>query len=309
MKIILTFIISFTVYSAAVAGEAPKTSMKFTGNSAVDLFSIKEPAVTLASPLLKSFDTAESEEEFKPKSPWLAGGMSLVLPGAGEFYTHSYVKAGIFFGIEVTSFILGRSYNNKGDNQTNFFQSYADAHYSAYQYAKWSLDNIGVLHPGLIADSFHVLQGPPDGPPFPNINWDELNRMESEIANGVYNGYTHQMPYYGEQQYYELIGKYDQFKIGWDDADTSPVSALPVMNRSPFKANWYFDQRALANRFYDIGNTYYTVLIINHIISALDAYWSATRFNSGFRAHADVKMVPTSNGTVAVPEANFSYDF
>jgi len=29
-------------------------------------------------------------------------------------------------------------------------------------------------------------------------------------------GFSHELPTYNTQQYYELIGKYSQFKYGWD---------------------------------------------------------------------------------------------
>jgi hypothetical protein len=327
MKIVFSFVVFLLLSSAMFAGEKPNSIVMapvekqdnsiiaFTGNSTVDFFAMNKPVASSYDLLMKSFETPDEEQSPDRKNPWLAGGLSLVLPGAGEFYTKSYLKAGIFFGVEVASFILGRSYNNKGDDQTEFFQNYADAHYSAGQYAQWSWDNINVLNPSLNPANYHPINaGFPDKPPFEDVNWPELNRMEKDIANrtdGKFNGYTHQMPYYAAQQYYELIGKYDQFKTGWDDADTSYITAdaLPIGNRSPYQAGWYFDQRAAANRYYDIGNTYYTILIINHIVSALDAYWSATRYNSSWHAEADVQMLPTPTGMVAVPEARVRYNF
>jgi len=44
------------------------------------------------------------------------------------------------------------------------------------------------------------------------VNLGELNRLEGDL--GGY--YSHQLPPHGEQ-YYEEIGKYPQFNVGWDD--------------------------------------------------------------------------------------------
>ncbi len=63
--------------------------------------------------------------ERNKKSPFLAAVFSLVVPGSGELYAKSYLKAGIFLAVEATLITVGIIYNKKGDNQTNNFQNYA----------------------------------------------------------------------------------------------------------------------------------------------------------------------------------------
>ncbi len=75
------------------------------------------------------------------KSPLLGGLFSLVLPGAGEFYSESYLKAGIFVAIEAAVVTAAIIYNNKGNSQTNEFQNYADQQWSVVKYAKWMVDH------------------------------------------------------------------------------------------------------------------------------------------------------------------------
>ncbi|OLD76256.1 MAG: hypothetical protein AUI33_05000 [Ignavibacteria bacterium 13_1_40CM_2_61_4] len=140
----------------------------------------------------------------------------------------------------------------------------------------------------------------------------ELNRMERDISSVLSppTGFTHQMPYYGEQQYYELIGKYDQFSRGWDDADLRALAQgdLPIKSNSNLFYQ-YAAMRAKANNYYDVASTWVSVVVVNHIVSALDAFWSATRFNKSL--HADVKMrvQPTPFGIVPVTEAKIQYTF
>jgi hypothetical protein len=335
MRIVLSLVLSLALAAALFAAEKPgdmlkinggkqASGMMFTGNSSVDLFSAGSAAVEKNEPFRTAFETPEDQETGDRKNPWLAGGMSLLIPGAGEVYTHSYIKAGVFFGVEVASFLLSRSYNKKGDDQTVFFQQYADAHYNAYRYAKWTYDNISVLNPALNASDYPTIKDGFNRPPFGSVEWwNELNKMERDIGGASSpNGYTHQMPYYGQQQYYELIGKYTMFMSGWDNVDSNyynnsissadlPVSdhTLPVNESGLSQAAWYFDQRAAANHYYDLGSTYVTVLIINHLVSAVDAYWSATRYNSRWKAEADVRMLPTPTGMAAVPEVRVKYRF
>ena len=80
-----------------------------------------------------SFDKSEkfSKDETKninenKKSPLLAGALSFVVPGAGEFYSESYIKSAFFVAIEATAITIGLIYDKKGNDQTIFFQDYAD---------------------------------------------------------------------------------------------------------------------------------------------------------------------------------------
>ncbi len=81
------------------------------------------------------------------KSPFLAGFFSLVLPGAGEFYTGDYWKAAIFVALEAALITTAVVYDNKGDNKTGEFQQYADdyknpAHnWNVVKYSQWIIDN------------------------------------------------------------------------------------------------------------------------------------------------------------------------
>jgi hypothetical protein len=79
----------------------------------------------------------------KEKSPIVAGLLSLVLPGAGEFYTGEYLKAAIFFALEAGLVTTGLIYDKKGDDKTVEYQNYADDyknpnhHWSVIKYAQW----------------------------------------------------------------------------------------------------------------------------------------------------------------------------
>lgn len=294
-------------------------SALFTGNPSADLFGLSN--ASLNEDRAFRFQDSLSVEPSSPdeKNPWLATGLSAVVPGAGEFYSKSYIKSGIFFAVEIAAFLLQKNFNNKGDDQTTFFENYADKHYSADQYAQWTLNNASALNPDVNPNNYHVFNsGQPAGPPYADINWGELNRLEQAIANrtdGKFNGYTHSMPYYAEQQYFELIGKYFQFSPGWDSADPNKAyqESWGGSWESEFGyAQWhtyYADQRALANHYYDIAGTYVGIIVANHLLSALDAYWTTKRFNNSLHAGMSMSLHPTLTGMAAVPEANFRYTF
>lgn len=248
------------------------------------------------------------------KSPLLAGALSLALPGAGEFYSNSYLKAALFLAVEATSWSVAYTYNKKGDRQTTDFQNFADMHWSAARYANWTQENASTLNPAITdPSSYHIF---PNGQyvdcpaPFDCVRWGELNRLERDISAAPANGYTHQLPAYGAQQYYELIGKYDEFSRGWDDADLRPISQsdLPLRSNSQ-KFYQYAEMRAQANNQYDVASTWVSVAVVNHIVSALDAFWSATRYNSSLHADVRMRVQPTRYGVAPVTEARVEYRF
>lgn len=323
MKFLLSSLIFLTALSLGKAGEKP--TLYLTGNPKIDFFST--PNFSTTDCLL--FDTTRPElptllwtEQEKEKSPWIAALMSLAVPGAGEFYTENYLKAGLFFAAEVTFWTIVYNYNRKGDHQTQLYKDYANRHWSAVRYTNWVLDHLNHLNPTNpnlrtreeYSDLIYGDNIPPTpqecSPPFHCINWAALNAMERDIANGYTNGFTHTLPSYGEQQYYELIGKYDQFSRGWDDSDPQHQLENEIPIRSTSKRFYeYARMRAKANEFYDVASTWVNVAIVNHVLSAIDAFWSAKQYNKTLHAHMRTRIIPTQLGMIPVPELNVRYDF
>jgi hypothetical protein len=206
-------------------------------------------------------------------SPLAAGLFSAVIPGAGQFYTKSYWQSGAFFGAEILTWILYTTYENKGDRQTDAFQQYANEHWSVAQYANWINQNFSMTisvnqQPGL--------------KPWERVNWDELNTVEDLIAGYTpATGFTHKLAPYGDQQYYEMIGKYSQFGGGWDDASAFTKADILANNYGNVTQRFldYRNMRGDANKFYNIATTVSYVIIANHFFSALEAALNASKIN------------------------------
>lgn len=314
-------IVTAVVLSAIPLLAQGQTNLHFTGNPNVDFFGHRL-RLDQGLPVYGDSSLPELTSELAngEKSPVVAGLLSLAIPGLGQVYTKNYVKAHAFFTADLMSWLLAYTYNKKGDRQTYAFQNFANQHWSATRYADWTLNNISVLTAGQLARSTYqdvvfidYDNRPTCPPPFRCIRWDSLNSMEREIGNyGPVggNGYTHVLPNFGQQQYYELIGKYDEFSRGWDDADLTPLttSDLPLKNNSPRFVQYQL-MRAEANHSYDVAGTWVSVAVINHVLSALDAFWSATRYNKALHAEAHMQMQPTRYGFVPFTELKLSYDF
>ena len=230
-------------------------------------------------------------ENPEKKSPWLASAFSLVLPGAGEFYSGSYLKAGIFVAVEAALIATAVIYNNKGNKQTSDFQNYADKNWSVLKYARWLINFQN-------ADSSQIiLPNNPNLPPWERINWAGLNAAEVG---------SHRLPMHGEQQYFEEIGKYHEYSPGWDDYsyganyETEPVSP---------HFEFYAYMRGHANDLYDVSTKAVVGIYLNHFLSALDAYWTTTMFNKEISMNMRVDHKQFAYHDELVPTLNFQVKF
>lgn len=223
------------------------------------------------------------------KSPWLATAFSLVLPGAGEFYAGSYLKAGIFVAVEAALITTAVIYNNKGNKQTTDFQNYADKNWSVVRYAQWLIDYHNA-DPNIITSTDASL------PPWERINWPLLNQYEVG---------SHTLPRHGDQQYYEEIGKYDEYASGWNDFGGSSADFPPP---TPNMLT-YEGMRGHANDLFDVSSKAIVVIYINHFLSALDAYWSTSMFNKEVAMKMRVERQQYAYHDMLVPTLKIQVSF
>ena len=247
----------------ALAGDGQEHT-GLTGNLRVDLFGLKDLG---PGPQLQQEQAPLAMPSHR--SPWLAAGMSALIPGAGQIYTESYWEAALFIAVDAAAWIVAYKYDEKGDKQTDMFQNFANANWSVVKYAEYTQTNLA--QPGKV--------------------WDVINQMERDIAGY----YSHTLPPYNEQQYYELIGKYPQFSQGWRDADPTIGSDYETIKAhlSPMYLG-YSVERGKANDYYRSATTWVRVAIVNHLLSAADGAWSALRYNNA-QASASMRLVPAGD--------------
>lgn len=272
-------------------------SQHLTGNLRWDLISVS-PADSF--PKSETVMVRATENGAGLKHPLLGGALSLLVPGAGEFYSERYVKSGIFFALEVAAVTAAIVYNSKGDTKTTEFQEYADKHWSAVDYVLWILKNgakyqtSGTSYPTIPVKSDASL------PPWQRINYDSLNRWEA-APHSV--GFSHTLPPHGDQQYYELIGKYSQFKYGWDtyqyngahDGDDGyDVNFIPQQMKD------YAANRGTANDYYYFSEVAVALVVANHILSALDGVWSTGNYNREVSSEMGMRLQEIGGGQMTL---------
>jgi hypothetical protein len=285
----------FCVVNVLFSGE--KT---LSGNFRVDLMNSAKDSVTETELTIAN--------NSRRQNPFMNGLYSLAIPGAGQFRTEQYTKAAIFFSAEIALIVYAVINNNNGDKKTNEFQAYADAHWDAVRYAKW-INTYGVTDYGPIMpfalEDFNAIRDRKD--------FSKINEWESGLHK---LGFSHQLPVYQTQQYYELIGKYHQFKFGWDTYEVD-VNGVPVSDNGQYdnllssekQFKNYAVERGKANDYYYAASFAASALLINHVLSAVDAFFSTHSYNKEISATFQVTPVDGIEGKRLLSEVKVQIPF
>ena len=215
---------------------------------------------------------------------------SLVVPGLGQLMNKSpWWKTAIFAGIEVAGIAGYFVWTNKADNITDEYERWADGHWdvkrwvSDTQYLSSDIKTNGYpeVNDVIINGSHHiiiVIDGKQQSSDIlatnPNIDYIELRDWD----------------------FYEGIGKYDQFVAGWDDAKSEwSIVRKNIENGSdellvmtPNKSH-YLNLRNDSNVLYKNAKFAASTLLFNHILSAIEALWSANK-NKELSYNLDVSI-------------------
>ncbi|MFU8812019.1 MAG: hypothetical protein ACNA78_03570 [Balneolaceae bacterium] len=278
--------------------ELPERSIE----SPQHIFQLHKPSVTkeidqhdLIRPLLHtSGETFETYNFRSPlqrtftEKPGLALLSSAILPGSGRAVNGNWVMAGVYFAVEASAIYLTIDSRNSARSLERSYQQFANENWSVVEYAQWIVEYYD-FH-GLTADGIDDLRSMVDGKSatFNNdIDWDviDIQTLRAIERNTPYfstdhqraSNFSHVLPDYGTQQYYELISKYYQFQGGWRDyrssTDTPFYIGLQGENASPF-----FIQGAVMSRQfngdYRTSRNLMSLLIANHVIAAFDSFFT-----------------------------------
>ena len=117
---------------------------------------------------------------------------------------------------------------------------------------------------------------------YADAHWsEEVFREWLSIADTSEHPPVEHLPPTKDQQYYEMIGKYDWFVTGWDDfsGDRTDPDPSQLLGQTTPHREYYLDMRADANSFYTTAKYFIGASIFNHVTSALEAMWYAKRSN------------------------------
>ena len=232
------------------------------------------------------FDTSNvnSEKEIYPGKPLI---MSLVIPGAGQYYNKAPLwKTSLFFGIELVSLLAWNNFNKRADTQKEEYQKLADEHWSintwvenrfnptSIQYNSMNWTNFSALNK---LTGTHHLSLIITGSLANELNLNKVSSDSLEIhPDWISSG---EIQVVRDRHFYENIGKYDQFLGGWSDAQLSWFweekdvgDSTEIIIKTPLKEN-YINQRYESNQMLNMAKYSITVLMFNHVFSGIESVW------------------------------------
>jgi hypothetical protein len=193
--------------------------------------------------------------------------LSAVLPGAGQFYHGSLWKGVVFLGIEAAALYSYFHFDGRGNDKEAEFEAYADQSWVEADYWDWLSDRSGI-----------------------DLGDDEALRAYEHAT------FSHSLPRIKNQQYYENIGKYNQFNIGWEDAIMGGA-------RDSEKRETYTFMRKDANDDFKKATNMLTIVLFNHTVSAFEAGLTTRKHNNrGLQAR--IRMHGLIHGAQVVPVLN-----
>jgi TM2 domain-containing membrane protein YozV len=286
------FVLLVLLSSFAFAQEITDSENKLTGilftDSRITLEEFNEPSLPVFIPM-----------QANKKSPFLAGVLSLIIPGAGEIYTGEYLKAAVFIALEAGLVTAGLIFDKKGEDKTSEFQNYADQNWDVVKYADWIVDNTQ-QEIGIDKNTQGLL-------PWERVNWQQLNNAERNAGSILGGGFSHTLPPHGDQQYFEMIGKYRQYSPGWNDYNTLENGSN--WNLTTANMLFYAGERGKANDFYNTASAFVIGIYINHFLSALDGVWSAINYNDKLAVNMRVQGQQFADHYEYIPTVHLKYSF
>jgi hypothetical protein len=286
------FVLLILHSSFAFAQDITESENKLTGilytDSRITLEEFNEPSLPVFIPM-----------QANKKSPFLAGVLSLIIPGAGEIYTGEYLKAAVFIALEAGLVTAGLIYDKKGDDKTTEFQNFADQYWDVVKYADWIVDNTQ-QEIGIDKNTQGLL-------PWERVNWQQLNNAERNAGSILGGGFSHTLPPHGDQQYFEMIGKYRQYSPGWNDYNTLENGSN--WNLTTANMLFYAGERGKANDYYNTASAFVIGIYINHFLSALDGVWSAINYNDNLAVNMRVQGQQFTDHYEYIPTLHLKYSF
>ncbi|MBC8465423.1 hypothetical protein H8D57_00195, partial [bacterium] len=265
MKAILFLMALLTFFGSALAeGESVKD--RLFSNNGLEFYLNEAGLNATGQPAVGA-----SENPDEDLNPGKALFLSALIPGAGQYYAGSRVRAAIFFALEVAAWTGVIYYYDKEKDKTKEFEKYANDYFDEDKYRVYE---------------FEIARSPSygDSGAYKDTDMDAWTALEwdQKITYLPATGFTHELPDASDrsnkshlQQYYEMIGKYiTQFGDGWADHDND------LEPDDPNKTGWqgdrthsliYMDKRYRANRYGKYSSYAIQIVMLNHIAAALEA--------------------------------------
>jgi hypothetical protein len=218
--------------------------------------------------------TSSSYGTTSGRSPAIPMLMSLVVPGAGELYL-GYKRGFLQIALDAASWYGAFHSADQGDKKSDEYYAYADEH--------WFESKLDAAYDSAYLDR-------------PDANFDYSYMVGDGTDYFRVDGYTNLPLWVSEEadrrEYYENLGKWDQFVFGWDDY-TDPRDFMDLDEtdidignlddpRTSQHRETYREMRKEANDAYARRDRYIYLSIAFRVFSVLQvAYLEGLLFGGG----------------------------
>ena len=237
-------------------------------------------------------------DESRIGSPASAFFSSLFIPGSGQITHKKWWRAGLFIAIESAGIYLAVSNRNKAVNGERSYEQFIDNNWSVVEYSNWLINYHevnGISNPYIddlkaeVAGRSAAFNNQTDWNAVPISLLRNVEKNTPFIVSDqqVANNFSHTLPDYGSQQYYELVAKYFQFQGGWRDFNRFHdnigntgifFNERFIIDRTGSTASTFFfdaaDMASTFNQNYRDSRLFASMLIANHVLAAFDSYFT-----------------------------------
>ena len=286
----------------------------------------------------------EQLSEIKTVYPARSLVRSLIIPGWGQIYNKSpWWKPVLFAGVEVAGIAGWVEWNQKAERLRLDYENFADDQWSILNWITFTQQLSDVISDSLIdwepdvkIEGTHHLDIVYNDQIYSSdclydLDWSQESSEEDCILPGtpeemdatLYNtAYIPSLIENGsiivikDRDYYENIGKYDQFVAGWDGILGNYIiqykdvgDTTEIIISSPIKGN-YLSQREKSNEYLNMATYAVSAVMFNHIISAFEAVWSSTRQSIRTpMVDTSVKLIYDKHSQFGIGGVSFSVRF
>ena len=286
----------------------------------------------------------EQLSEIKTVYPARSLVRSLIIPGWGQIYNKSpWWKPVLFAGVEVAGIAGWVEWNQKAERLRLDYENFADDQWSILNWITFTQQLSDVISDSLIdwepdvkiegthhldivyndqiysSDCLYDLDWSQEGGEEDCILPGTPEEMDATLYNTAYipslieNG---SIIVIKDRDYYENIGKYDQFVAGWDGILGNYIiqykdvgDTTEIIISSPIKGN-YLSQREKSNEYLNMATYAVSAVMFNHIISAFEAVWSSTRQSIRTpMVDTSVKLIYDKHSQFGIGGVSFSVRF
>lgn len=230
--------------------------------------------------------------------------LSLAVPGTGQWYAGSTRRAAVFGAMELAAWSAWRQLLARGEDAKKSFQRFADTHWDVEDW----IDRVPLLNsefPDVAIEGTHHLR----------LLLPDQSIVSSDTLS---SGWIEGASVIRDRDFYENIGKYDQFVAGWDDLfdiegqpawwiqekDVGDTTETIVMTGRRKK---FLGQRADHNRLLQFASYAISAIMFNHLVSGIDAAVQVRRrFGIPARVHPSIGLLISPRDRIAVRGVSLS---